>query len=333
MKLTKLERISAVVKGEKPDRLPVSFWRHFYERETSAEGLAEAMLGFQREFDWDFMKLNPRACYHFQVWGASYKFSGDPHTSPVRLDYPVKDYRDLERLKVMPPDKGPMGEQLKAIRIIRKELPSDVLLVETIFSPLSIAADLAESYGIFKEYLKRYPEIVHKALKTISDTFADFASMCMAEGARGIFFATRDWASFDMLSVAEYREFGKPYDLKVLDAVKGNKAFNILHICKKNNMLKNLADYPVSVINWDASESTNPDLAEGKKFFRGAVAGGIDHKKTLVEGSVNDLIAEAEKACTLTAGERWILAPGCSISTKTPSENLHALRSFAESIT
>ena len=77
----------------------------------------------------------------------------------------------------------------------------------------------------------------------------------------------------------------------------------------------------------------NTRMAEGKKFFRGAVAGGIDHKKTLVEGSVNDVIAEAEKACTLTGAERWILGPGCSISTKTPAENLRALRNFAESIT
>jgi len=58
------ERVRASLAGEETDRPPVSMWRHFFEDETSAEGLAEAMLGFQRRYDWDFMKVNPRASYH-----------------------------------------------------------------------------------------------------------------------------------------------------------------------------------------------------------------------------------------------------------------------------
>ena len=59
------ERVIACLAGEEIDRPPASMWRHFYEAETAAETLAMEMIEFQRQFDWDFMKVNPRASYHF----------------------------------------------------------------------------------------------------------------------------------------------------------------------------------------------------------------------------------------------------------------------------
>ena len=73
MTLSKQERVQAVLEGETVDRPPISVWRHFYDRETTSQGLVESMLGFQRQYDWDFMKVNPRAQYHVEDWA--------PHSS------------------------------------------------------------------------------------------------------------------------------------------------------------------------------------------------------------------------------------------------------------
>ena len=62
--MTKIERINAALKGEEVDAVPVSFWRHFYHQERDPGLLADALLAFQREYEWDFMKVNPRASYH-----------------------------------------------------------------------------------------------------------------------------------------------------------------------------------------------------------------------------------------------------------------------------
>ena len=59
--MTHQERVTAALRSEEVDRPAVSMWRHFYGQETTAEGLAQAMLAFQRRYDWDFMKVNPRA--------------------------------------------------------------------------------------------------------------------------------------------------------------------------------------------------------------------------------------------------------------------------------
>ena len=47
----------------------MSLWRHFYECERTAEDLAGAMLAFHKKYDWDWMKVNPRASYHVEGWG------------------------------------------------------------------------------------------------------------------------------------------------------------------------------------------------------------------------------------------------------------------------
>src|SRR6476661_6305009 len=62
--LSRRDRVMATVAGDPVDRPPMSFWGHFYDREQSAKDLAAATLAFRARYDWDFVKLNPRASYH-----------------------------------------------------------------------------------------------------------------------------------------------------------------------------------------------------------------------------------------------------------------------------
>lgn len=327
--MTKKERMRAALKGESVDRPPASFWRHFYESETSAQGLAEAMLGFQRKFEWDFVKVNPRASYHVEGWGVTLEFSGQPHVAPKRLDYPIKTTADWERLRVLSAEKGPVGEQLKALKLIREGLKGEVFFVQTVFSPLSIAGDLVGSSEQLQKDLRENPVVVHEALKVITETFSAYAKRCLDIGASGIFFATTDWASYDLLTDEEYNQFGRPYDLQILKAVQDGADLNILHVCKDHNMLFALADYPVHAINWDATSPTNPNLKQGLEKCKQAVIGGVD-RHTLRTGSPGDVVAEVERAGEMTGGRRWILGPSCSIPTQSLDENLKAARAALE---
>ncbi len=323
--MTKKERVKTALKGEAVDRPPASFWRHFYESETTAEGLADAMLGFQRKYDWDFVKVNPRASYHVEGWGVALEFSGQPHVAPKRLDYPVKSSADWARIRPLPLDQGPLAEQLKALQLIKEGLKGEAFFVETIFSPLSIAGDLVGSSGQLQKDLRESPATVHQALQVITETFAPFAQRCLEVGASGIFFATTDWASYDLLTDREYDEFGRAYDLQVLKNVQDGADLNVLHVCKDHNMLFALADYPVHAINWDATSPTNPNLKQGLEKCRQAVIGGID-RHTLRTGTPDDVVAEVERAKEMTGGHRWMLGPSCSIPTESREENLRAAR-------
>ena len=83
--MNKIERVDAALKGAAVDRVPVSFWGHSYLKEWSAEELAEATLENYRRYDWDYMKVNPRASYHVEDWGAKLERSNDPNHGPVSI--------------------------------------------------------------------------------------------------------------------------------------------------------------------------------------------------------------------------------------------------------
>jgi uroporphyrinogen decarboxylase len=329
--MSKKERVKAALQGKEVDRPPVSFWRHFFEKETSAEGLAEAMLGFQKRFDWDFMKVNPRACYHVEDWGCRFRFSGDPHVAPVPRELAVHTVEDWKKITVLPPDKGALGEQLQALKLIKEGLQGEAIyFLETIFTPLSIAGRLVESEQVMKEHMQEHPEAVHAALEQITETYQRFARACLDVGASGLFFATTAWASYELLTDVEYAEFGRLYDLKVLEAVQ-DAEFNLLHVCRGHNMLHKLADYPVHAINWASRDPSNPSLQAGKAYSK-AVVGGIDHRSTLKTGSVEAVVAQAKDAKEQTGGLHWILAGECSIPTRTPERNLQAIREAVETL-
>jgi uroporphyrinogen decarboxylase len=114
-----------------------------------------------------------------------------------------------------------------------------------------------------------------------------------------------------MLSEDEYRQWGRDYDLRVLDAVKDRAPFNVLHNCGAGIYFDLLADYPVHAISWATTLPGNPALAEGLTRTQKAVMGGISEKTTLPDGTPEEVANEVRQALAETKGVR-LLAPGCS---------------------
>ena len=193
--MTHWERIQAALSGEEVDVVPISMWRHFFSKETSAEGLAEAMLSFQRKYDWDYMKVNPRASYHVEGWGVQMRYSGDQ--SPQVVETPVREPEDWLRLEVLEPNTGVLGEQLYALELSSRDLKGEVPFLMTVFTPLSIAARRALSEEVFLEHLRSHPDKVRYALELVTETFVRFPTACLERGASGLFYATTSWATAD----------------------------------------------------------------------------------------------------------------------------------------
>ncbi len=329
-RMSKRERVEAALRGRPVDRQPISFWRHFFEKETTAHGLADAMLGFQRQYAWDFMKVNPRACYHAEPWGCRFQFSGQAHIEPKLIEPVIKTPEDWRKIGPLPPTIGSLGEQLQALRLIKAGLQGEVPFVETVFTPLSVAGRLTGSDEVMLEHLRRYPERVHEALDAIAVTFEGFAKACIDVGADGLFFATTGWATYERLTDVEYEEFGRPYDVRVLNAVE-EAPLNILHVCRSRNMLWKLLDYRACAFNWATADPTNPALGEVRQRSHRAVIGGIDHIGTLRHGTPDAVKAEL-RAAVEQGREGLFIGPGCSISPQTPESNLRAARGAVEEL-
>lgn len=321
---SKREKVEAALAGEVTDRPPISVWRHFYEYERTAEGLAESMLDFQNQYDWDFMKVNPRAQYHVEEWGTRYHYSRIPTEAPVTEKVPISSVEDWGNLKPLSPLQGSLGEHLKALSIISKKLRREVPLVTTIFTPLAIAGYLVDSDEQMVRFLRENPKETHTALEVITESFRGFSTECLNAGAEGIFLATTHWASRDLISEEEYEEFGRPYDLRILAAVVG-VPFNILHVCRGQNMLQSLVDYPVNALSWDTENITNSSLEEARSYTKLALIGGVD-RNTLLNGRPEEVTDQVHHAIEQSKKGGLMIGPSCSISPKCSEGNLRALR-------
>ena len=327
-KMTHWERIRAALRGKDVDRLPVSMWRHFFARETSAESLAETMLGFQDRFDWDFMKVNPRASYHVEDWGVKMKYEGDD--APRVVETPVKTPDDWLKLEVLDVNRGVLKENLKALELISRGLKGELPFIMTVFTPLSIAGRLTDSEELLLQHLRQHRDKVNHALEIITETFINFSRACFERGISGLFYATTAWATSDRLSEKEYLTLARPYDLKLLKALPKTE-FHVLHVCRNQNLLNAVKDYPVHAFSWDARGKGNPSLAEGKALIGGRAAiGGIAQDNNLTQASAMQLAAEIKGMRVAMGDKGWMLGPGCTFPPETPEVNLQAIRDAVE---
>jgi uroporphyrinogen decarboxylase len=322
--MSKWERVEASIHQEPTDRIPWSLWRHFYDRETSAVDLARVMLEWQNRNDFDWLKVNPRAQYHAEVWGCRYIYSGQPTIKPVAERLVVRTPADWRRIEAQPPTAAPLEEQLQALSAIGRGLRGAVPFVETVFCPLGVAGYLIGDEQALRRHLQEHPDDVHQALRAITETLIAFVQEVLNAGASGIFFATTAWATTDMLSEAEYDTFGRRYDLQVL-AAAAEARLNVLHVCRKHNMLRQLLDYPVHVLNWATGEEGNPALGEIADTAKDrAVAGGLSNAALLAQDEAQAL-REAADAADQARNRGLILAGNCSIPVTSSQHTIDAV--------
>jgi len=328
--MTARERVRAALLGEPVDRPPVSFWGHIYERESTAEDLVGATLELQSRHRWDWVKLNPRKHYHAEPWGVRYRYTGVAAQKPTLEAWPVHRAEDWERITQEPHDRGGLGEQIQAVRLLRERLDRDVPIIQTVFTPLAILGEMVREPDDLKAHMESRPELVRGALEAVSRTFEHYVREVLGAGADGIYLATVDWASRDRLTPEEYRAWARPYDLRLLAAAEG-AWFNVLHVCKRRNLLLELADYPVGAFSWAATDPTNPSLKEALVRIKGAVMGGISQEGALQKPGAAEAVEEFRRGLEQTGGRRWLVAPGCSIPPGTPAGNLEAVRAAVHS--
>ncbi|HVA88529.1 MAG TPA: uroporphyrinogen decarboxylase family protein [Chloroflexota bacterium] len=311
--MSKWERVEAAVQQEPTDRLPWALWRHFYDRETTAADLARAMLEWQTRNDFDFLKVNPRAEYHAEVWGCRYRYSGQPNLKPSVEDVVIKSPADWARIEARPPTSGPLEEQLRALSEIGRGLHGAVPFVETVFTPLCICTYLCGGDPLtLLSHLRSDPKAVHGALRAITETFVAFVQEILNAGATGIFLATGSVATREFLTDEEYAIFGRPYDLPVL-AAAADARLNVLHVCRSQNMLRNLLDYPVHILNWAVTEEGNPSLGEiADTVKHRAVAGGLSNS-ALTADDERQALKEVAAAENQARDRGLILTGNCSI--------------------
>ncbi|HTI15290.1 MAG TPA: uroporphyrinogen decarboxylase family protein [Dictyobacter sp.] len=323
--MNKKERVDAALRGEKVDHVPASIWGHDYEREWGIQSLSEAVAENFNRYDWDYVNVTPRSSYLVEGWKAKYQPSGQKNTAPTCEYTPIRGASDWKRLRVLDPDHGVLGEQLRALQLINHEVGYDAYFTQTLLCPLGVARYLAGGNESVLLTIREDRSAMHAALRIITETLINHAIACLEQGASGIHYSTCGWTRSGMLTEDQYREFGEQYDLEFLDAIKSRSKLNVLHHSGSHIYFDLVASYPVQVINWDCFLDGNPALREGQKRSGKAVMGGIN-VESLKRGTPAQIQDEVGQVLEQSGDQYILLAPGHIVPPEVPSRNLEAIR-------
>lgn len=302
------DRVMSAVAGRQSDRVPFSFWYHFQLEHPSGRPLAEAEIAFAKKYDPDFLKV----------------------MHDLKLDLPhgmavIEKPEDWFRLEVLDGRCGGFGEQIEALRLIRRELPHDIPIIDTVFNPFASANKLCGRK--LMEYLHANFRAVQSGLMAICESLIRYTEAWISEGGDGIYYAL-DGAQVTVMSREEYSEIFLPLDRLILKTAMRLGTFNILHIHGMDIMFDILHDLPNHALSW-SSRSTPPSLAVARDIHKGCLVGGID-EITISEKSPAEVREEVRQSLVEAGPKGFILAPGCAVPTDTPEENLFAIRQAVE---
>lgn len=322
---THKERIQAAIRAELIDRPPVALWRHFPVDDQSPALLAEAHLHYQQEYDFDLVKVTPASSFCLKDWGINDEWVGDTEGTRRYTKRVIQEPRDWESLPRLDPTAPHLAGQLECLRLLRAKLSPDTPLLQTIFSPLAQAKNLAGN-DLLLEHLRHHPGAVMKGLKTIAESTRRFIEAARATGIDGIFYAVQH-AQRQYLSFEEYKLFGLIFDRETLEPAQ-DLWCNMLHLHGQEVHFELANELSLEIVNWHDRESY-PSLTEGQSLFKGVMCGGM-RQDTLVYRNRLEVQNEAAEALQQTGGKRFLLGTGCVVPVIASHGNILAARKSVE---
>lgn len=322
---THKERIQAAIRAELIDRPPVALWRHFPVDDQSPALLAEAHLHYQQEYDFDLVKVTPASSFCLKDWGINDEWVGDTEGTRRYTKRVIQEPRDWESLPRLDPTAPHLAGQLECLRLLRAKLSPDTPLLQTIFSPLAQAKNLAGN-DLLLEHLRHHPGAVMKGLKTIAESTRRFIEATRATGIDGIFYAVQH-AQRQYLSFEEYKLFGLIFDRETLEPAQ-DLWCNMLHLHGQEVHFELANELSLEIVNWHDRESY-PSLTEGQSLFKGVMCGGM-RQDTLVYRNRLEVQNEAAEALQQTGGKRFLLGTGCVVPVIASHGNILAARKSVE---
>jgi uroporphyrinogen decarboxylase len=319
------KRVEAAIAMGVADRPPFGAWGHTYREEWSPADLAAVTVERARLFEWDFVKFQPRASCFAEAFGSVYKPAGHRLKGPVLESEAVPDLDAWSTVAQV--NRKALDDQVESLRMVVKQLGFAVPVIQTVFSPLTVAGYLVgkNKARVVRE-LRQHPDLVRPALDRIAEALLDFSKRSIGAGAAGVFYAVSGYTSRDAMPEDVYRELVLATDQAVLSHLPREAWFNVVHLCGSKLQFDLVNEMPSQVVSWSIHNLGTPTLSQGRNLGGRAVMGGLGQRKSLLYGPPAEVQAEAKRAIADTGGRGLLLAPGCSVPPRVRDISLVAIR-------
>ena len=195
--MTKKERIQAAIRGEKPDKMPYSFWTHMPGTDLDPEAISQKTYEFYKKYDFDFVKTMNNGMYAIEDFGCTVDYSEIVKGGVAKVvSTPISCAADWRKLTVCPCTQGSNARELRHLQLVLEKLKGEeVPVIFTAFTPITIADKI--SGGKLISYIEEgHGDDVKAALEVITETTAQLVAAAIDMGADGIFLASQ-MSSYD----------------------------------------------------------------------------------------------------------------------------------------
>ena len=338
--MTSRERLAAMARGERPDRVPVM---------PLGAGFCAGMVGYPIRSIYD----DPKRSFWAQIWAqelfgydgaptfrygsyGGWEFGGEIKMpegelaqAPVVTRYPATTPEGVEALEI--PDVETAGHFPLYIEFAEIQRALGLPIVVPAWGPFTAAANIVGVDALCR-WMIRAPETAHALLgkvvafaKRVIDYFVGRFSghQLTAEGGCAT-------SSNQLISPRQFEEFVLPYHREVYECVSAKGIGSVFcHICgKQTDNLPYWAEVPFGE-RGILSFGEEVDLARAIETFgdKHVVAGNIEPR--LIREGTWQQVYESARLCLEKAKDApggYILMPGCDIPPFSPPYNIYALK-------
>jgi uroporphyrinogen decarboxylase len=293
-KINKREAVFNLIKGEiNKNYTPVGFFVHFGDGYKVGDAAVNRHLEYFRAIDMDFVKIQ-------------YESEFPKLTS-------IKKPEDWAKMPLY--GKDFYEKQLYIVKQLVKKGKKLAPVIATLYSPFMCAGHTVGS-DLLTEHMKHDPESVKKGMEIIAESNMIYAKECIKLGVDGFLASTQGGEAFRFQDPTIFKNYVKPYDLRLMNEINEACSCNILHICDyvgDYNDLSPFYDYPGHIVNCDflvGDKVMAPK--EIAHLFNRPVFGGMEKRGPISKENPEDL-KMAVKSVLENAPDRFILGAECAL--------------------
>jgi uroporphyrinogen decarboxylase len=342
--MTNRERLQALLRREKPDRVPI--WPialgfcAVYIGKTIAEAYTDAKVyidGMRKacdDFDWIFFPLGAPLTTLASEFGGEMKWPSSEYSqAPMVTRFPVETVDDVFNLK-MPDIKtaGTTPKRMEYSQLSFKEKNDNCLFNVMLWlgGPFTSIGNMSSVEKMSKWLIKK-PEAVHGMMRISVDYYIELSKYWKETfGTETTLpFYGEPTAANQIISPKQFEEFVLPYLIKLHKAVMdmGYKRL-FVHICGEQNANLHL---------WSQIPYGNPgivsfghevDLEKAAEYFPDELIMGNLEPAILLTRTPEDVYqatADLVKKGKELSAAGFIFSPGCELPPASPIENVKAM--------
>lgn len=327
------ERVMSVINHQKPDRMPCfsanstvtyqqmekvqAFWPEGHEQ---GEAMAKQALAAYTMLGFDGVRVP--FCQTFEAGALGCKIKSGGKEGIPGIEHPP--IYKIDDTPVFPSDflsRGRIPELIKAVKILKKELGNDAVIVVGIIGPFTIAGSLLDAVPLLRATFKAADKI--RPFLEVGEKASTALAKALIDAGADIIAVEDMTASPDLIAPKTYRDLELEYQARVFEAISVPK---ILHICGNvDPIVEWMGQTGADILSLEPKADVG--LARRKCGPNMIMMGGVDTATTLFMKDVETVKGGSEES--IAAGIQ-ILAPGCAVAPGSPLENLLAMVEVAK---